>query len=71
MLTRRALIALALPAALAACGGSPEPVTRSPQGPAEINRLISKYARIYDIPESLIHETVQRESGYNPAPITG
>ncbi|ESW61692.1 MAG: lytic transglycosylase [Rhodobacter sp. CACIA14H1] len=72
MLSRRALLALALPAALAACG-SPrrDDVSRSPQGPAEINRLITKYARIYDIPESLIHETVQRESGYNPAARNG
>lgn len=73
-LSRRAILALALPAALAACGGGrrPEPeVARGSQGPAEINRLITKYARIYDIPESLIHETVRRESGYNPAARNG
>lgn len=72
MMSRRALLALSLPLALAACGAPPEPeVSRSPQGPDEINRLISRYAQVYDIPESLIHETVRRESGYNPAARNG
>ncbi len=72
MLSRRALLALSLPVALAACGAPPEPdVSRGPQGPEEINRLISRYARVYDIPESLIHETVRRESGYNPSARNG
>lgn len=67
MLSRRSLLALALPAALAACGAPRrEEPAPGPQGSAEINRLIGKYARIYDIPESLMHETVARESGYNP-----
>ena len=72
MLTRRTLLALSLPAALAACAAPQrEPATRGAQGPAELNRLIANYARTYDIPESLIHETVQRESGYNPAARNG
>lgn len=72
MFSRRALLALALPAALAACGAPRrDEVSRAPQGPDEINRLIARYARVYDIPESLIHETVQRESGYNPAARNG
>ena len=71
MLTRRALIALALPAALAACGGGRDPAPRGPHGTTEVNRLIRKYAGYYDIPESLIHETVARESGYNPAARNG
>ena len=72
-ISRRHLLLLALPAALAACGGAPAeaPPSRGAQGPEEINRLISRYARVYDIPESLIHETVQRESGYNPAARNG
>ena len=63
-LTRRSLLVL-LPAAaaLAACG---RPASRSSQGPAEINALVRKYARIYDMPESLIHRVIQRESDYNP-----
>ena len=28
--------------------------------------LIRKYARIHDIPESLLHRVIQRESDYNP-----
>lgn len=72
-LSRRALIALTLPALAAACGAPPEPeATRSHSGgPEEINRLIARYARVYDIPERLIHETVRRESGYNPAARNG
>lgn len=72
-INRRHLLLLALPAALAACGGGriEDPPSRGPQGPDEINRLIRHYARVYDIPESLIHETVRRESGYNPAARNG
>ncbi len=36
-------------------------------GRARINRLISHYAAVYDVPESLVHHTVNRESTYNPA----
>jgi soluble lytic murein transglycosylase-like protein len=36
------------------------------RGSAGINSLISKYAAHYDVPESLIHRVVRRESGYNP-----
>ncbi|MBU9698497.1 lytic transglycosylase domain-containing protein [Rhodobacteraceae bacterium HSP-20] len=70
--SRRLFLALSLPALLAACGGGRDrEEARGPQGPVEINRLITKYARIHDIPERLIHETVQRESGYNPAARNG
>lgn len=37
----------------------------TPSGPTQINGLISKYAGVYDVPESLIHRVVKRESGYN------
>jgi soluble lytic murein transglycosylase-like protein len=37
-----------------------------PTGPADINGLIVKYAGIYNVPESLIHRVVKRESSYNP-----
>lgn len=67
--SRRAALALLI-AGLSACG-RPEPRGRRGAGPAEINRLIAKYARIYDIPEDLIHRVVQRESGYNPAARNG
>lgn len=42
-----------------------------PAGFAELNRLIAKYARVYDVPEDLVHRVVERESGYNPAARNG
>lgn len=65
-LPRRTLILSAL--ALAACGrrdrhAAPE-VTHG--GSSQINGLIAKWARHYDVPESLVHRVVQRESTYNP-----
>lgn len=69
-LTRRSALALTL-AALAACGRTPEPSRRSDSGHPEIDRLVVKYAREYDIPESLIHRVIVRESGYNPAARNG
>ncbi|WP_284165305.1 lytic transglycosylase domain-containing protein [Frigidibacter sp. SD6-1] len=66
--TRRAALGLSL-AALAACGARPR--RAAPAGPADVNRLISKYARIHDIPESLLHRVVRRESNYNPAARNG
>ena len=35
-------------------------------GPADVNALIDKYASVYNVPASLIHRVVRRESGYNP-----
>lgn len=37
-----------------------------PQEKSYVSKLIQKYARIYEIPESLIHRVVHRESRYNP-----
>lgn len=34
--------------------------------PSSLNGLIAKYAAIYNVPESLIHRVIVRESGYNP-----
>lgn len=72
-LTRRAALALftALPATLTAACGRREEVRRGPGGSAGINRLISRYARAYDVPESLVHRVVARESGYNPGARNG
>jgi len=42
-----------------------------PTGPAAINGLISKYASVYNVPESLVHRVVKRESSYNPAARNG
>jgi len=69
ILTRRTALVLlaALPAACARRGDTP----RGPGGTAEVNRLIGRYARAYDVPETLVHRVVQRESGYNPAARNG
>jgi soluble lytic murein transglycosylase-like protein len=69
LLTRRAF-ALFAAASLAACGRRSEPSTsRSglyPGETPEMRALIRKYAGIHDIPESLLHRIIQRESDYNP-----
>ena len=62
---------------LAACGGSP---TRRVEGPTgdlyaaetpEMRRKINYWAAQHQIPSSLLHRVVQRESGYNPAARNG
>jgi soluble lytic murein transglycosylase-like protein len=35
-----------------------------------LNQLISKYAALYDVPESLVHHVVRRETNYNPAAVS-
>ncbi len=37
----------------------------TPRG--EVDRLIAKYAVIYDVPEKLVRRVVKRESNFNPA----
>ena len=62
---------------LAACGGSP---TRRVEGPTGdlyagetpvMRRKINYWAAQHQIPSSLLHRVVQRESGYNPAARNG
>lgn len=62
---RDVLAGLAALACLAACGKSLEPEPNYPGETAEIDRLVAKYAGLYDMPESLIHRVIRRESGYN------
>jgi soluble lytic murein transglycosylase-like protein len=73
--TRRSLVLLATAAALSACGRKPEPVaSRAPMAPGatpEMMSLVSRYADIHGIPESLLHRVIQRESGYNPGARNG
>lgn len=70
-LTRRSAIALGLACAVAACGSrTAEPAPES-GGPTGVNRLIAEYARLYDVPETLVHRVVRRESNYNPAARNG
>ena len=74
-LSRRSLMALTAAALLAACGNKPDRrVDRSGLNPGEtpeMRALIRKYAEVHDIPESLIHRVVQRESDYDPAARNG
>ena len=62
---RRAFLTLSL-AALAACGRKPSTEVYRGETP-EMDALVDKYARIYEMPASLIHRIIRRESGYNPA----
>lgn len=74
-MTRRGLLLLSAAATLSACGRpSPAPASRAPMAPGatpEMAALVRKYADIHDIPESLLHRVIQRESGYNPAARNG
>ena len=77
MISRRGFAVLAM-AALAACGRRTPPAAgAAPVGglyPGEtpaMRALIRKYAGIHDIPESLLHRIIQRESDYNPAARNG
>ncbi|NUB44404.1 lytic transglycosylase domain-containing protein [Fertoebacter nigrum] len=70
-ITRRTALVLGF-AALAACGRradeADEPVSRGDLYPGEtpeMRRLINRYADVHDIPPSLLHRVIQRESGYN------
>jgi len=69
-LTRRSALAFGL-AALAACGRREGPRRGPVGGSPEVNRLISEYARAYEVPADLVHRVVARESSYNPAARNG
>ena len=63
---RRAFLSLSL-LALAACAQKSKSAKDYPGRTPEMDRLVNKYAQIYDMPPSLIHRLIQRESGYNAA----
>ncbi len=75
MLSRRAALTGALALTLAACGGRRDretsrgdrfdPPLHAGETP-ELRRLINRYADEYDVPRSLFHRVIQRESGYRP-----
>ncbi len=75
-ISRRAALAV-LAAALAGCGGRDDRDTPASRGDLyrgetpEMRRLIDRYAGIHDIPPSLLHRIIQRESGYNAAARNG
>lgn len=61
-----------IPLLLAGCATPPgaqapaQPVAEEMPPHNALNERISYYARVYDVPESLVHRSVLRESGYNP-----
>ena len=70
LLPRRDVLGLMAALALAGCGAPTPRETPSrgnlhPGETPEMRALICKYARIHDIPESLLHRVIQRESDYN------
>ena len=65
---RNLLCLLASASLLGACGQhalQPSPALYPGETP-EMRALIVKYAAFHDIPESLLHRVIQRESDYNP-----
>ncbi|MCX8509754.1 MAG: lytic transglycosylase domain-containing protein [Rhodobacteraceae bacterium] len=65
-MTRRTALGLCL-ATLAACGARPPKSEAHYAGNTpQMQRLVARYAAAYDIPESLIHRVIRRESSYNP-----
>ena len=73
-LSRRGMLGL-MAASLAACGAKPRraQVTRGLNAgeTPELRALINQAAADNQVPASLIHRVVQRESGYNPAARNG
>lgn len=72
-ISRRAALTLGLALVVSACGGGTQRRSLAARGGAlhagetpELRALIVKYANEYDVPVSLVHRVVQRESGYNP-----
>jgi soluble lytic murein transglycosylase-like protein len=73
-LNRRRLLVLSAGALLAACARKRPVAERGDLNPGEtpeLRALIDRYAGIHDIPESLLHRIIQRESGYNPGARNG
>jgi soluble lytic murein transglycosylase-like protein len=63
---RRAFLSLGL-LALAACAKPSRSVKDHPGRTPEMDRLVNKYSQLYDMPPSLLHRLIQRESDYNAA----
>ncbi|KJZ19806.1 lytic transglycosylase domain-containing protein [Loktanella sp. S4079] len=78
MLSRRSLIVAALSFA-AGCGrrerqdntSSRAQIPLYPNETPELRRLIDRYAQIHDIPVTLLHRVIVRESTHNPAARNG
>lgn len=67
ILSRRSLIGLLASLHVMGCGGDPLHLGAAPlheNETAEMRALIRKWAKIHDIPETLLHRVIQRESDY-------
>ena len=68
-------LALSVTLGLSACGRGPgDQVSTSALYPGEtpqMRALIVKYADLYDMPQSLLHRVIQRESDYNASARNG
>ncbi len=70
--TRTALLALLALLSLSACASGPSPQEAASTIPLaagrspEMDQLIAKAAKAYDVPVTLVHRVVARESSYNP-----
>jgi len=74
--SRRLFLTLATAALLAGCSPVRRTQTRPsgsdlPGGSPQLRALIDRYADTYDVPRSLVHRVVHRESRYNPAARNG
>ncbi|MBA3910892.1 MAG: lytic transglycosylase [Rhodobacter sp.] len=74
-LSRRSLLVLGSSAFLAACSRPTAPVASRSDlftgETPELRAMIRRSARELQIPESLLHRVIQRESGYNPGARNG
>jgi soluble lytic murein transglycosylase-like protein len=80
VLSRRTALIGALALTLAACGRRRDretsrgdrydPPLHAGETP-ELRRLINRYADAYNVPRSLFHRVIQRESGYRPGARNG
>ncbi|WP_099827042.1 lytic transglycosylase domain-containing protein [Oceaniglobus indicus] len=72
MITRRFALCNGVAFALGACGRQPPPPPpEASRGARALSPKIAFYAQKWNVPESLVHRVVQRESGYDPAARNG
>ena len=69
MISRRTALTLALSLPILAC--APKVENLHPGETPQLRAQIRKWAKIHDIPESLLHRIIQRESDYNAAARNG
>jgi len=69
MIRRTALTLIAAGLLASACGRKDRsvaaPINLHPNETPQMRALIVKYAKVHEIPETLLHRVIQRESGYN------